>query len=320
MSNIFLTDNIKKMLEFSETENNTLLETDSTIGLSKYFVNNSLHKSKKNLNGGNILSDTSSNLASQLNNNNFSATSSDFADQINNKKQNGSNDLSDTSSNLASQLNNNNFSATSSNLASQINNTKNIQNGGNNIIENNSINNNLNDNNNDIKQLLSLISTETEENHNKINPDLNNMKKYFIELKNNGIDVKLNNMSPSMFFNNMHNTTTELKNSENTEQLIHNIENMLNTTSEFQDMTGGKKTKSKNEKLKRTPSQGFLEFNKFKNLVMSKLNIKSPIEGASKASEIRKKVAAKNPDIANDTVKLLKAATEYFNNHVDDFK
>ena len=53
---------------------------------------------------------------------------------------------------------------------------------------------------------------------------------------------------------------------------------------------------------------------------MKKLNITSPIEGAKKASEIKKYVAEKNKDIANDSVKLSKETIKYFDNNMEKFQ
>jgi hypothetical protein len=158
--------------------------------------------------------------------------------------------------------------------------------------------------------------------------NINEMKKYFQVLEQNGIDVKLNNMNINNFFNNMNYTTTELSNNE-TENTMLNIEKLLNSTTSEDTLLGGgrtkkekkvKKVKKENGEKKSSMNPGLEAFNKLKNHVMNKLNIKSPIEGAKKASEIKKIVAEKHKHLEGDNIKLCNESIKYFDENISDFK
>jgi hypothetical protein len=324
MSNIFLNSKIKKLLDFTETEsiqNNIKIINEDSSELQ--FENNYLQ------NGGNNFSDTSSVI--DFNNENFSNTSS-----VNNQLG-GGNELSATSS--AFNLNNNNvYSNTSSTLRNYTNLNNKV--GGKNIDK-------TNDNNNrDIEKLMSMLTsdsnseTSTDKLENKLKSQLKNfkggtvkeitnlsnkenleqVKKYFVQLKNTGVDVKLNNMSVDKFFGAIQNTTTEM--SENTDNIINKIENLINSETSDDNLVGGakKEKKEKNVKLKRVPSEGFIAFNELKKHIMKKLNITSPIEGAKKASEVKKYVSELNKDISNDSIKLSKESIKYFDNNMEKFR
>ena len=364
MSNIF--NNANSDYSESDRNFNIINELSSELEFEKQYGGGimSATSSVNNYNNNEILSDTSITLRDysgstkeySKNNELFSATSSNYnktGGAVNNEL------FSATSSNYNKNggiFNNELFSATSSmkNIGGTASSTSSINNiGGNSLsnvnklnniftnnIKNNKISsNNENDNiNNDINQLLEMLTSESTHNEKKVNntqtkakqlggvSNINEMKKYFQVLEQNGIDVKLNNMNINNFFNNMNYTTTELSN-EGTDNTMLNIEKLLNsTTSEEEKLIGGarkkkeKKVKKEKGEKKSSVNPGLEAFNKLKNHIMNKLNIKSPIEGAKKASEIKKIVAEKHKHLAGDNIKLCNESIKYFDENLHDFK
>jgi len=366
--------NIGSILELNKDQ---LSDTSST--LRNYSINKNNKKYNKNvdnysatssnleslLNKYDALSETSSvnnkNTLKKINNDTYSATSSNLESQINNKVLSDTSSFNHSSKNIellspTSSFNNNNMTFLNKNTGDNMSDTSSYIN----LSEAVRNQERKNKKNNDINNLISMLTSDSESNtstvklENKLKnvlrggasvqspnklENIDEVKNYFLQLKNNGVDVKLNNMSADKFFNAIDHTTTELSTKSNvenhrltdlsktnTDNIMKNIENMLNssTSEDLHNMTGGKKEKKekkvKDPSVKKALNPGLAAFNKLKAHVMEKLNITSPIEGAKKASEVKKHVAKLNEDIANDSIKLCKESIKYFDENMSKFK
>ena len=348
--------------------------------MSNFFVKNELFDSvtessinlpntikiidNNNQNGGDGCDTFLNNQQKGGNNYNYSVTSSISRSQLNNNYsetssiQKGGNNYnySATSSVLMSKMNDINYSVTSSLNNKQNGGAINKQNGGENNIQSNG----------DINKLLSMLTSESDDSEststislenklvnmlesprqsggeNKINS--NDLKKYFYDLKSNGVkvDIKLNDKSLSEFLNLAQNTTTEINKNEMINKLmdshtsefmpINQNENNINTTtssSNFLMDGGSKKNKHANDdeeevefnllggKSKRTPSEAFLAFGKLKNHVADKLKIPRSKIAMQIASAVLKDIKSKNEgistiDAVEEGIKLFDKKKDYY--------
>jgi hypothetical protein len=268
-------------------------------------------------------------------------------------KQNGgsNNDLNEysaTSSVLMSKMNNN-YSDTSSVIQKEQKGGKNKQNGG----ENNQ------QSNVDINKLLSMLTSESNASDSTSTASLENklvnmldkketkqtggtndfkikyedIKKYFHELKSNGVkvDIKLNDKSLSEFYNSAQNTTTDIINnlmdSQTSEFMpINQNENNINTTTSSSNflMEGGDDDDELNFNLsggknKKVPSEAFLAFGKLKNYVADKLKIPASKIAMQIASAVLKDIKAKDNkistiDAVNEAMKLFDKKKDHYYN------
>jgi hypothetical protein len=195
---------------------------------------------------------------------------------------------------------------------------------------------------NEVKKELS--SSFSGGGNNSIN-NMQNIKKYFLDFKNKGVDVKLNNMSITDFFNNIdnsHDKSSKLvssgKSTNNNHFIVENNKSSLNSISEMHttestdklmdnindllikyNMSGGKKKdKSAKESSTRKANPGFIAFNELKTHIKNKLNIKSIIEASIIAKEVKNEVSTTHN--ITDGVQLAKKSIEYFDQNTSKFE
>lgn len=242
-----------------------------------------------------------------------------------------------------------NFSATSSANMTQL--------GG-----NMSMTSNVSVNNNDVNKLVSMLTSESSSNVNGLSetstvslenqlreilgqnggsnksvrqnggsgvtPD--SIKKFFYELKNQGVsvDVKLNNKSMSEFFDLADDTTTELVGGGNSEISSVNINNILgipngHDNEEHEDeLLGGARKSKKSSKKSRAQdggvNPGFQAFLDLKKFIAEKLKISNGPQAAEVAGAVQKEMKEKHPDL--DAVKIAEEGRKHFEKNIEHFR
>lgn len=307
MSEIFLTNKLKEILGGDSA-------TSDSINISELLKKTNLKKSKQTVKHidsitiNNNDSATSSMVGGQnaqnaQNNKIFSATSSEFFA----KKKN----TSETSA-MNTNVNVNNLSATSADNFTSSLAPNQVMRGGKYSATSSAMVGLKKKNVSDMDHLVSMLTTESESSatenlENKLksalknnqaggsgNMNVNNIKSFFANLKNDGVDVniKLNDLSLSEFFNNK--TPQTMKESTVTESF-----------------SGGK----------RGMSDGFTAFRDLKNHVAKGLGLsgKDLITKASKiASAVKKEVESKHPGKSSADVSRM--GHKYFDENKDKFQ
>jgi hypothetical protein len=325
MSNIFTGNDLNGIF-------NSL--TDTELSLPTWIKSNEQENSDYNTfkqSGGNNLSPTSTDYRSDIfaSKNILSPTSSfhnynSSATSMNNASQLNKGDIySDTSYNNSQLGGGAYFSETS---------YDNLQVGGNDFLSQTSLNNesqmNIGNvysatstelNSKDIDKLISMLTSESSSNantttealekqlHDILNKDnkvqaggksnYEDIKKFFYELKSQGIDVKLNNKTASDFFGGgitSNNTTTELTDSS----VVYNA------------IGGGKKG---------TENVGFNAFLKLKKFVAEKLKISNGPKAGKIAGMVQRDAKTQNPEL-KDSVKISEKAKELFEKKMNHYK
>jgi len=309
MSEIFLTNKLKEILGGDSA-------TSDSINISALLNKTNLKKSKQTvkhidsitINNVNNDSATSSMVGGQNAQNNkiFSATSSEFFA----KKKN----TSETSA-MNTNVNVNNLSATSADNFTSSLAPNQVMRGGKYSATSSAMVGLKKKNVSDMDHLVSMLTTESESSatenlENKLksalknnqaggngNMNVNNIKSFFANLKNDGVDVniKLNDLSLSEFFNNK------------TEKAPQTMKESTVTES----FAGGK----------RGMSDGFTAFRDLKNHVAKGLGLsgKDLITKASKiASAVKKEVEAKHPGKSSADVSRM--GHKYFDENKDKFQ
>ena len=241
-----------------------------------------------------------------MNANNYSATSSVFNNQqMGGGMEHTNQNINKLVSMLTSESNNELKETSTESLEAQLRSIVGQQGGSNNF----HMSNNQNGGSNNFHM---------SNNQNGGSVNVNDVKKFFTELKSSGVNVnvKLNNQTMSDFFNSSYNTTTDIsvgnKMSENATSSV-NIQDILGGFSQ----NGGKKEKK--EKKTRKISPGFQAFLDLKKHVAESLKISNGPKAAKVAGAVQTIVKEKNPNIS-DTVKISKLAIKHFDSNKKKFQ
>lgn len=156
---------------------------------------------------------------------------------------------------------------------------------------------------------------------NEDNLNVNDIKKFFVNLKSQGVkvDVKLNNKTMSEFFNLAENTTTEVPKelepgAENSETSSININDILGT----EKQSGGAKKKKSNKIMDGGVNAGFQAFLNLKKYIADKLGISNGPDAAKVAGAVQKDMKEKHPGM--DAVNIAKEGMKHFDANMEHYK
>jgi hypothetical protein len=188
--------------------------------------------------------------------------------------------------------------------------------------------NNTDNNENDVSKLLSMLTSDSSEfnleksdnleqqlrglikpemmkgGNSSSNPNVNDIKQFFYELKSKGVDVdvKLNNKTMSEFFALARETTTD-----------------INMPNDFFLEGGAKEKKKRERKSSGVINPGFQAFLDLKKFIAKKLNISNGPKAAKVAGTVQRDMKEKHPNITN-AVEIAEKGQKHFEQNIEHYK
>ena len=158
---------------------------------------------------------------------------------------------------------------------------------------------------------------------NEDNLNVNDIKKFFVNLKSQGVkvDVKLNNQTMSDFFNLAEDTTTEVPKkpeTENSDTSSININDIIGTDKGTDKQVGGAKKKKSNKTMDGGVNAGFQAFLNLKKHIANKLGISNGPNAAKVAGAVQKDMKEKHPGM--DAVNIAKEGMKHFDANMNHYK
>lgn len=175
------------------------------------------------------------------------------------------------------------------------------------------------------QQLYSILNQNdnkpTKQNGGNLNNvDVDDIKKFFINLKSQGVkvDIKLNNQNMSDFFGLAQTTTTEIPKPAEPDEPTSSTVDIAAILGDTKQMGGAKKKKSSNKTMDGGVNAGFQAFLNLKKYIAEKLGISNGKDAAKVAGAVQKDMKEKHPGM--DAVNIAKEGMKHFNANMNHYK